>query len=174
MSDGILALDLATVTGWAHGFPGAVPVSGSVRIGREGSSVEVFLSAFYQWLDETLARCPARIFIFEAPFIRDGRTSGDTARKLQSLAGIAGMLAYDRGFPPERICEADSVQVCKAFTGRGHFKGDRDRKKLLVMNRCRELGWEPTDNDAADALALFRFAESKFYPNARQVERLAV
>lgn len=174
----ILALDLATNCGMAAGPIGGVPVIRSQRIGRKGSSVGAFLDAFEAWLDGALAEFRPTIFAAMMPFIRMGedgqlRTSRVTAVKLFSLAGMAEKCAHQFGIAEERICDAVDSEVVKFFCGRGHYKGDRDRKKRMVMSRCRELGWEPSDDDGADAAALFQFIEAQFFPKARS-EALAL
>ncbi len=169
----IFSLDLATVTGWAFGPAGGVPSSGIKRMGDPGCSVGRFLQVFEEWLNDMLTVYQPQIFAFEAPLLRTGaggesNTSIDTARKLLCLAGNAERIALDHDIPEHLVCEADNSSVCKDFTGRGHFAGDRTAKKNLVMARCREMGWEPADDNAGDALALWRFMEKRFYPAARK------
>ena len=164
----ILALDLATVSGWAVGPPGSVPLSGSIRLGRQGLSLVRFLDAADHWLGGLMAEHRPSTVIIEAAFISPNRTSRDVAARLTTISGLAQLAAFRFGLDESSICEATSTDVCKFFTGRGHFSGDTAKKKALVMHHCKMLGWEPADYDEADALALWRFAEAMLFPNARR------
>jgi Holliday junction resolvasome RuvABC endonuclease subunit len=163
----ILALDLATVSGWAAGPPGSVPVSGSLRIGRKGSSLIRFLDAADVWLHDIIAVHRPTLLVIEAAFISPHRTSRDVAARLTTLSGLAQLQAFRAGLDESAICEASSTEVAKFFTGHGRL-GNSDEKKELVMRRCKALGWEPADYDEADALALWRFAEAMLFPGARR------
>lgn len=164
MGGGILALDLSSATGWAAGSPGETPRAGTRRIGRPGQRIGAFLDIFDRWLSDQITVHQPAVLIFEAPILTAGKTSIDTARKLMCLAGVTELIAFRREIP--RVFEADSSTVTKFFTGRGSY-GNRDAKKAAVMEQCRQLGWQPCDDNAADALALWRWAEFKLYPKAR-------
>ena len=48
----ILALDIATKTGWAHGaITDKTPISGSVRSAKQGASLGAHFAGFRFWLD---------------------------------------------------------------------------------------------------------------------------
>lgn len=169
MSGRILALDLATVTGWAVGEPGTVPLAGSYRVARPGAGLGLFLAGYSDWLADRITILEPCTLIFEAPILTGKKTALETARKLMCLAGVTEMIAYRRELP---CFEASGVEVTKFFTGRARYPGDtpqerRHAKKQAVISQCAMLGWRAEDDNAADALALWRWAEFKLHPTAR-------
>lgn len=161
----ILALDLATVLGVAIGPAGGKPRAVPHRIAPPETAIGPFLSRYADWLADQITTHDPAVIIFEAPIMTAGKTSIDTARKLMNLAGLTDMIGWRREVP--RVFEADSSTVCKAFTGRGRYE-DRGGKKRAVMEACARLGWEAADDNAADALALWWWAETKLFPKARR------
>lgn len=158
--DTIMALDLATVTGLAWGGAGSTPLSISHRIAAPGTELGPFLHRFGLWLNEQISVLAPGAVIYEAPILTGDKTSIDTAMKLICLAGLADMICFRRGIKPWR---ADSSEVCKFFTGRGRY-GNREEKKAAVKETCRRLGWSFQDDNGADALALWSWAEFKLFP----------
>jgi crossover junction endodeoxyribonuclease RuvC len=159
----VLALDLASVSGWAQGAPGETPRSGSIRFAPVGSSHEAVFAGAVKWMADWLQVSRPKIVVFEAPlpssFMR-GRTNADTAMLLFGLPAVIGAVAYMRGVYDIRKGRVDDV--------RQHFIGQRRmpgaQAKRAVMNKCRLLGWNPTDNNAADALALWDYQCSLVAP----------
>lgn len=164
-TDGILALDLATVTGFAYGdLPDSLPtpleVAGGVRIPtvthgtfRSGDSKtedKIFFKTFFNWLDDHITFFNPRLIIFEAPIHTGGRTSFQTARRLMGLATLVDTLCGLRDVPIAK--EADIATIKKHFTGSGRAK------KPDMIRQCHALGWQPNDDNAADAIALWHFA----------------
>ena len=154
----ILALDLATRTGWARGAPGQRPVSGSVQFGKpEASNNAVFAHAL-TWTSTLLESKPRpTVIIIEGLlpyYAKQGATSRKTHERLSGLHAIVRAVAYLRGI--YEVSDAGAQQVRRHFIGEGSLA--RDAAKLAVIHRCNKLGWNPVDDNAADALALWDFA----------------
>ena len=164
----LLALDLATKTGFAVGNPDAYqcvtpleaaagsvpkPYSGVFTIAPPRTSIGEFMARYRDWLDDMITLHGVDKLVFEAPIITSGRTSIDTARKLLGVAAVTEELAYRRGIPWVR--EGNNATIRKHFIGKG--RGDRKDLKRLVLEQCRARGWEVDSEDEGDALALFDF-----------------
>jgi hypothetical protein len=161
----ILALDLATVSGFARGVVGEAPrAAGSIRFGREDASSPAVFAHALQWIAAMLEPKPRPdVLILEAmlpPGAAAGATNRDTRNRLAGLHGIIRGVAHLRGI--YNISEASVGDI------RAHFIGSRILKrkaaKAEVLMRCRQLGWPANDDNAADALALWSFACSLIDP----------
>lgn len=154
----ILALDVATVTGFARGRVGETPSSGSVRFGNVKSRPAAIFDDANNWMVAQLEQppLPDRVIIEEMlpPLSMKGETSRAVRDRLAGLHGVIKGVAH-RYLVPE-IATASVGDV------RAHFIGARGLKRIVakhaVMERCRALGWECKDDNAGDALALWSFA----------------
>ncbi|XAI96298.1 Holliday junction resolvase [Microcystis phage Mae-JY30] len=152
MSRSILFLDLATVTGWAEGEPGGRATAGRVRLGAGGDPGAICM-AFNAFLAPRLAAFrPARV-IYEMPF----------------LAGIKNantvMITWGLAFVTVGLCKHYGVRAQDANlnTIRKHVLGTVPRGKGvdvkgIVMNHVRGLGYEPEDDNVADAICGWLYA----------------
>jgi hypothetical protein len=169
----ILAIDLATVCGFARGKMGGAPTCGSIRFGtREASDNAVFAHCL-SWIAEVLEPRPRPdILVLEAmlpPGAKLGHTSREVRDRLAGLHGIIRGVAHLRGVFD--IQEADVGDVRKHFIGRRNLK--RERAKRAVVERCCMLGWETIDHNGADALALWHYCCARIKPElALQVSPL--
>jgi hypothetical protein len=160
----ILALDIATRTGWARGKVGLTPIAGSVRFGKLQASNNAIFGNCLRWLSELLEPQPRPdIIIVESmlsPEAMQGRTSRDVRDRLAGLHGVIRAVSFLRGV--YELQEADVGQV------RAHFIGERNLKREIakreVLQRCQQLGWQADDDNAGDALALWSFAASLIDP----------
>lgn len=160
MADGpILALDLATTMGWAYGRrAGEAYQHGSVRLAPPGSSHGALGAALITWMSDfcKVSERPDKV-VYESPlnpFAMRGRTDFKTARILVSLPFVA-----------ESVASLLSIEAQEASVQsvRSHFVGGKIGKgegKMLVMRQCRLLGYEPRDDNAADAIAILDYALS--------------
>lgn len=164
MSDGvILCLDLATRMGWACGVPGGTPRSGSVRLAPPGSDHGMIAAGFIKWLHDFNALEHPRAVFFEAPlnpFVMGGRSNFETVQVLLglpfALRGVCSLLAIPR-------VEAAAISdIRKHFLGKQRLSGADAKRAVMAM--CRNEGWEPADDNAADALALFSYASAQLKP----------
>jgi hypothetical protein len=149
----VLALDLATVTGWAWGQPGSLPKFGHERFAKQGEPRPVAYRKFRLWLDLFCSARRPDLIVFESPAVPSfmgGKTNIETIRLLMGLAEHLEEWAWEKF----ELREATTAQV------RAHFIGRNLRSnvaKPLVMARCRERGWMVETTDEADACALFSY-----------------
>jgi crossover junction endodeoxyribonuclease RuvC len=160
----ILALDLASRTGWACGnCSDAVPRSGSVRFARDGASMGALFAGCRQWLSDFLAAEPdIKLIVFEAPMdpmMFAGARRPETARQLIGLCAIVEECTYGCGYD---VREARVSDVRVHFLGTNRIK--RKEAKAATIEACHRLGWAPTDDNAADALALWHYQASILDP----------
>ncbi len=86
--------------------------------------------------------------MFEAPFV-SGTGNANTARKLMGLCWQTELACYRRQI---RCMEHNNSSVKKMFAGSG--KASKDD----MIDAARRLGWDPKDDNAADALGLWACA----------------
>lgn len=160
----ILSLDIATVTGWAKGRVGDMPIGGSIRFGKRDASNNAIFAHALSWVSRELEPTPRPdILIIESmlsPDAKIGFTNRDTRDRLAGLHGVVRAVAHLRGVYD--ISEAGVSQVRAHFIGHSNLK--RDAAKMLVMERCVELGWSACDNNAGDAFALWSYAAGLIDP----------
>jgi hypothetical protein len=151
----ILALDLATVTGWAKGAPNdARPTSGFIRFGDAESSPNAIFGAALTWLSNFLKEEPRPTsLILEAmlpPQAKLGATSAAVRDRLAGLHGVARSVAHLRGIY--------DIATASALDVRQHFCLDRHAGKQGVFQKCHALGWRVSDLNESDACALWHYA----------------
>jgi hypothetical protein len=185
VTGGVLALDVATTTGWACGPPGSRPTWGSFRAAGRDRGVETgeVLHRFRLWLDERLGDWRPAWVVFEAPYVprtaptRIRTRTGEVVatlppksppidikvlRRLISLCGLVEMVAWQHKIACRE--EASNV-ICRHFTGHGSW-GGRAEKKAATQRMCAVHGWAGVTEDEADALALWVYAEAVLFPPA--------
>jgi crossover junction endodeoxyribonuclease RuvC len=160
----ILALDLATIAGWAKGRVGDTPIGGSIRFGRRDASNNAIFAHALTWISKELEPQPRPdVIIIESmlpPDAKYGATNRDTRDRLAGLHGVVRAVAHLRGVYD--VSEAGVSQVRSHFIGHSNLR--RDAAKMLVMERCVSLGWAACDDNAGDALALWSYAAALFDP----------
>lgn len=152
----VLALDLASTTGWAYG-----PAERDVkpRVGTWD------LRAKHEWLvPGNLAMELRKLFrehgpcdamFIEATLPVFGQKSQKTAKSQERLHGAALGIAGIYSVP--HIEEIAPSTVRKHFCGRANA-GERFATKRMVMRRAKDLGYDCANDDVADAVALWDFA----------------
>jgi len=153
----ILSLDLATRFGWCVGkLDSGEPEYGAQRFAPEGApSAAVFAGAF-KWTAETIQAHGVNRVVIEAPL--DPRhlgpkTTRDTGLRLIGLPAVIEAAAY--------LCGIRSIHEARADAVRFKLLGRRVKKadaKSLVMAGVQARGFDCTDPDAADALAIWLHA----------------
>ena len=152
----ILALDIATVTGWAYGTPGSVPRLGTQRWAPPSSSNADVGCGVLRWASDFLKMNPVDVLYFEAPFdprVMGKRTNFNTTRILVGLPFLIETLFAARNIATIR--EVPVAAVRKHFLGKNP-RGEEGKKE--VQRRCRQLGWRFDSDDAADAGAVWAYA----------------
>jgi len=158
----ILALDLASVVGFAIGRPSdPIPVFGSFRCAPPQASLGAVYHGLSRWLVSTIASEKISLLVFEAPiapsFLK-GKTSAHTARVLIGLCAIAEEIAFDLRIE----CREAQVRDVRAHFIGGNFK--RERAKALTIEACKRLGWNVRNDNEADSCALWNYQCSIFDP----------
>jgi hypothetical protein len=161
----ILALDLATNSGFAIGVPEEpMPIYGSVAFAKPGASVDAILGNAQVWLIETLKRERPDLIVYEKPlpnFRRIGQTNSNATLILNALPGILRACAFNLGL-------YNKVRDVTVLDVRNHFLGscklERKKAKALTIKICNGLGWKPQDDNAADALAIWNYQCSRLKP----------
>lgn len=149
----ILALDIATRTGWAAGtdrpVTGVIDLSGVDGIGARGS-------LFLDYVDRMVQDMRPSLVVFEQPLM-GGKGSVATMRLLQGLAVAAEVACHWHDTP---VREVPMATWRKHFIGRGWApRGERsDWCKIQAMAKCRQLGWDPKTHDEAEAAGIWHYA----------------
>lgn len=176
MKISVLALDLATTTGWAwhaEGMPrpffDAFRLPGDPKdIGQPADALEKFLrEIFISTRDRGL---PITHWFFEAQHITP-KINIDTAYRLMALGGIVEKFAWQVKPKDQRKAWCYKVHISewrKHFLGRGGgFKRGADGKYLpghdpkeLAIQRCGEFGWHTDIADAAEAIGILDYGLS--------------
>jgi hypothetical protein len=161
----VLALDIASVVGWCEG-PLAGPLHyGSHRLAPEGSGDGAVLAGMLTWLGQRLAVSKPAILVYEAPL--DPRhmqkTTKATLRRLIGLPAVAEAIAYRFGVYDVREIESGDLKLF--WHGKRNLR--REIVKPLTMRKMRALGYEPRDEDAADAIAVHRYLAAYLDPAYR-------
>jgi Holliday junction resolvasome RuvABC endonuclease subunit len=154
----VLALDLATNTGWACGSTEGTPVShGVVTMPKTGDDLGWYLCHFRDWLNLACDDMEPEQIVFESPIMPEG-TSIQTLRKLYSLCGVTELVARERKI---LVTEANLAQIRKHFIGTSKAPSDiKDARvrRMWLKNRtieeCCKRGFSATDDNDADAIAL--------------------
>jgi len=156
----ILALDLASVTGWAYGKPDAVPTFGHKRFVNPGGSRAAAYRTFRLWLDLFCSSHKTDLIVFESPLaaLLHGTTNISTLKVLTGLAEHLEEWAYER----IELREANVAQVRAHFIG-GNFKSKI--AKAATVERCRVRGWGVETSDEADAVALWDYQRCCLRPD---------
>jgi hypothetical protein len=158
----ILALDLATTSGWAYGPPGATPTSGSIRFASAGASHEAIFASAVEWTTQVCDSRRPDVIVWEAPLatsFKRGSTNASTTALLYGLPAVVGTAAYCCGY--YNLLKADTRAV------RLHFIGKNPRRiiaKRMVIEQCKAMGWSPKDDNEADALATWHYTCSLIEP----------
>ena len=159
----VLALDLATRTGWASDYGpflgSGFPVTGLYTL-SDVNRGHAFLG-FNKWLyNKVESLGDIDMIAYEKPLFggKGVKMREAIVMKLVGLAAMAEMIGASRSIRVESV----SVQVVrKAFLGQGRPANP----KRAVLHRCAMLNWGTADDDnRADAAALWFWAKSNFDP----------
>jgi hypothetical protein len=164
----ILALDIATITGFARGRVGETPIAGSLSFNNKKLTTSTSNNAVFgnalRWLSDLLRDEPRPDIVIMESMLPPGAMLNHTSRHVRDrLAGLHGVMrgvAHLRGI----------AQIAEASVGdvRAHFIFDRMAKretaKRETMRQCEMMGWKAENDHEADALALWSFAASLIDP----------
>lgn len=161
----VLALDVASVLGWARGGIGSTPVGGSLRLASKGASHAAICAAFGRWLIALTKQKPLPDVVAIEALLPHGAMKGKRTENhdlLAFLQGVALHVLFERGIY--------RIEFYRAVDVRGFFIHDRslkrDAAKRETVRMCRALGWPADDDNAADACALWAYAGAHIDPRA--------
>jgi len=159
----ILALDLATITGWCRGAPGETPTYGS--IGKKGRSHPAIFGELQKWLiTETAGDKRPDVIAYEMPILRPTDT-GDVVGILWGLAAIVQATAYQRGIHNDHLMPIKLDAMRKFFLGKSKWK--REDGKAAAVRKCRNnLKLDPQDDNAAEAIGHWCYAGALLVPQS--------
>ena len=129
----VLALDLATTTGWAYGVPETKPEFGWLQFAKPGADRPVIYRAFRNWLEETWNERDAQpdLIVYESPAVPSmmaGKTNIDTTKLLIGLAEHLEEWCYGR------------VELREARWRRcGHTSSARISRRRRQTNDCGKV-----------------------------------
>lgn len=148
---GILALDIATKTGFAKLGNGEI-VSGVYDMSENKGDMGKMGSFFSQWLYCQILDEPRVNHLIIERTVLPPKCNGDIVYRLSGLAFVAHQVAFDLSIPRFEVVPG----VLKKFvTGNG-----RAKKKDMIAAVC-EWGFNPQDDNEADALALLTYAQEE-------------
>lgn len=170
----VLALDIATKTGWALHKPGMErPFFGTLQLASTPGEVGEPMNGLYAFLLEQ-HRLHGGIahFVFEAQHVGFNRRkktdaagnevaiSGMDPKVLKKLYALAGMVEWFahcvKPAGVNRNCwEVHIGTWRKHFLGRGNL--NRERAKITAMDECRRIGIFPPDDNAAEAMGILDY-----------------
>ena len=141
----ILALDLATRTGWAHssGASGVQDFSP-----RRGDSPGMRWIEFRAWLCRLLDSAPTDVMVYEQAHHRGGAAT----HVAHSLIAAVETVAAERGI---EVTNRHTSKIKRHALGKG--SGSKDE----VVEAARGRGWNPADDNEADALWLLDLATTE-------------
>lgn len=173
----ILTLDLSKVsTGWAVWQSGwSLPRYGSWTLGSPYTPPGAVFAKLHHNLSDLRAVMSFDV-IYHEEAIDARNLSGNTNIKALRLA--SGLAAHVESFAYATGCRAHAINVStwrKDFIGEQMVKDEnakarakrkatggkasaRDALKSLTMERCRQLGMKPANNDQGDAIGILDFA----------------
>jgi Holliday junction resolvasome RuvABC endonuclease subunit len=156
----LLALDIATTTGWAFGpiAEGSKPtLSGAKTLANPKDTDEYCWQETLKWIYGLLLEFSPDLVVIEKPVMTSSMGGASNPRTMFRLAGLQSvirMVIYMHRRRTAHLLAPGSVR--KTFLGMG--KLPKGTAKKLVHSRCLELGWaniETTTYDETDALALW-------------------
>lgn len=148
----ILAIDAARTTGWCAGVPGQRPHYGAVTL--RGITHGATYAAFVDWLEDAIRLHDPAEIVVEAPLHSGGHLGQDAATLALGFLAHLELVCHDRSI---RLLTEHVQTTRKQVIGRGHFP--KGTAKAEVIAWCRAQGFDPPDDNSADALVLWKHVE---------------
>lgn len=149
----IIALDLATKCGVAIGCPGNAPVFSTEILGKAGEAHGARFAQAVRMMNRLIKEHEPDFIALEAPIGVHGGGSKKRPEVLMGLRACVMAVAHMRHVPFEQY-EVRTIR--KHFLGNGGL--NRAAAKAAAIKRCQMLGWNPKNDDEADAGALWDYA----------------
>lgn len=153
----ILGLDVASRLGVCDWTIGQKPVFYTVALGHEDDDKSIDGAwdkscRALRWVAGRLRAFPPDEIVIEAPIPEralSGQTNAHSTMVKMMLIGTLGAAGKLRHI---RVTPANIQRVRKHFIGHGNLKSEE--AKRLVKRVCRDIGWDPSNNDESDAGAV--------------------
>ena len=162
----LIALDVATVTGWAFGPIDGTPLSNRIRFGGKSAPDDEVWADATKWFVDFVATSRPDVVALEAPIMTSSPAGGSNPHTQMRLLGLQAVLrqaVYLKFGRPARLVHVQSAR--KFFIGHGNKPGEE--AKRLVKARCIQLGWlteEDAGFDRSDALCVWAKAAGDISP----------
>lgn len=158
-----LALDLSKrSTGWAQWKPGwDKPIYGSVQLGSEYTSIGGTCAALHRELNAIHRFTTVEWGFIEKPLTAaqlHGNTNAESLFILAAIAAHAHSFAYAKGWRGQAVQEVNITSWRRHFIGKMPRGTKSKELKQYTLERCRQLGWSPQNDNEADALGLLDYA----------------
>lgn len=155
----VMALDVASVTGFAVGRIGEVPVSGALRFAERGAPpARVWFKAMMWMNDQLKVHRPDVVYMEGAinSASLGGKSNPATFVLLNGLQAVLATVVESRLPVSAKTIAVSTVR--KRFLGRGNLRSED--AKPMAKARCIELGWVDHDAtfDQCDALGVWAAA----------------
>lgn len=156
----VAALDLATKTGVAVGPCGGRPELWTLDLKSKGEAKfhGTRLMRVQGLVHQLISARGVEFIAIEKPFVAAHNNWETTLLTIGLTANVVSWAAR-KGVPVDII---PPQTVAKHFIGTGKMK--RAEKKAAILAACRARGWEPTDDNQADAAALWDLACARLSP----------
>ena len=165
----ILGLDIATNTGAAFGRVGEAPRFSSMMFKGEDTDLMGVAEAVAKaqvWMVETIRAVQPDLVVIEAPMERTPEQG--TARTTIKLCGLALAVA-GIAINKSRMTRFVTVRaVRRTFLGPGGGNLSGKDGKREVLRFCRAAGWEPNNDNEADAGAVWWWGGRELHPQRAQ------
>ena len=153
----VLGLDQGTDTGFAHGEPGGMPISGVIRLGTikdRGARLNAYRR---ELLNIVVANSIGKI-VFESPW--EGPATSNAQRRVSyGLIAVIRMVAAQSNVRCDEISPSEWRKKFGAPTNAPRSVKDYDERRKLIkagtVRRCRALGYAPRSDDEADATGIW-------------------
>lgn len=158
----IMALDLSTHTGWTHDGPdGRAPFMGTKHLpsidgnDKDGYDYGTCADTFFDWLWEKIDVVKPDLIGYEAPLPQ-------RVDRMQNSKEWIVRMQYGLAWTVEQVCRRRSIAChernIKAV--KNFWTKDPNASKWAMIQRCRQLGWTPGDDNQADSAALWSLLKS--------------
>lgn len=162
----LLALDVATVTGFAWGPVDGTPKADCIRFGGKDPLDDDVWVAGMKWLHNFLKVVQPDVVALEAPIMSSAPAGGSNPHTQLRLTGLQAVLRTVVAVNLPRPAKLVHVQSArKFFIGHGNLRGQEAKSR--VKRRCIDIGWiteEDATYDKCDALCVWAKAAGDLSP----------
>jgi hypothetical protein len=155
----ILALDVATKTGVAEGRPGEVPRLQTIDFRGKDDLTGLYGRATL-WMATKLRDDPPDLVVIEQPVPPSGAWGHTNHQTSMITIGMFGIFCGIVHCKSIRLEIAPISTWRKSFLGRGNHPGVI--AKQMCLDRCKLLGWDAIDHNAAESAGIWSWAGATF------------